>query len=516
MKKYFLLIILIASVLRILYLGQIPKGLSFKEATLGWRAQNLISSGKDEYGREFPFIFSNWQDLEMPLPTYISAPFVMFDQTNVFLLRLPFALAGILSVVGAVLLVNRIYPNNLKLAYLTGFVMAVNPWGIVLSRTVSPEILAFCFLVWGIYFFLDNKKSFIGILLLIFSLLSSKLAFFIVFPLLLYLCLFRKTLKINWSQILPIFLVSLFLVFLLIRTPGGKQSFFDNDFSLFKQTTIIDNINLQRGELGNFGPAFINGILFNKSYFLIKVLENLMSALRPSYFFSFDNGSPSSSYNSFSPLLLVFLPFFIFGLVRYLKDRRFSLLNTWLALSFIPIIFIAEKPTIDRLVFALLPLSFLIALGLDQINSKKWKIVIIFLVVINLSILTYSFSANKDNDGQKIWQPETSQVINFIKENSTGRIWITDISDPNPGPTIAYLLKKPFSSANLNKQFIYKGWVSSLDNISIGGKDKIKDQAFDLVFVSVKEKDEFSCLGQMETISHGKSSYLVMRDCIKQ
>src|SRR5205809_5701700 len=49
-----ILILLLGFLLRVLFLGDIPNGLSYEEATIGLRAQNLINNGKDEFGRSFP------------------------------------------------------------------------------------------------------------------------------------------------------------------------------------------------------------------------------------------------------------------------------------------------------------------------------------------------------------------------------------------------------------------------------------------------------------------------------
>src|SRR3989344_1094081 len=108
-KVLFVLILTIAFLLRTIFLGDIPSGLHYSESEIGWRAQNLINFGKDEYGRSLPIIFSSWKKLELPVMTYITLPFVALSQSSTFFLRLPFAIAGFLAVLGSIYLTRILF-----------------------------------------------------------------------------------------------------------------------------------------------------------------------------------------------------------------------------------------------------------------------------------------------------------------------------------------------------------------------------------------------------------------------
>jgi 4-amino-4-deoxy-L-arabinose transferase-like glycosyltransferase len=158
-KLLIVLIIIIAGILRVTFLDSFPRGLHFKEATIGWRSQNLVNFGKDEFGRALPFYFSNWTEMEMPIATYITLPFVALSPTSIFFLRLPFALTGILLILGSILLSQELFPDKKNLGLWVGFIVAISPVTIFFSRIVNPGIIALTLVVWVfIYFILKKEK----------------------------------------------------------------------------------------------------------------------------------------------------------------------------------------------------------------------------------------------------------------------------------------------------------------------------------------------------------------------
>ena len=55
--KSLLLIIILASLLRIWNLNNFPVGFNADEAAIGYNAYSLLQTGKDEYGSSFPLAF---------------------------------------------------------------------------------------------------------------------------------------------------------------------------------------------------------------------------------------------------------------------------------------------------------------------------------------------------------------------------------------------------------------------------------------------------------------------------
>src|SRR3990167_4572763 len=87
-------IILFASLLRLLSLNRLPPGLFLDEVLHSLDAYSLIHTGKDIYGRFLPLAFQS-SGYYPPLFPYILAPFFLVLPLSTFTVRLPAALSGI-------------------------------------------------------------------------------------------------------------------------------------------------------------------------------------------------------------------------------------------------------------------------------------------------------------------------------------------------------------------------------------------------------------------------------------
>lgn len=509
-----ILIVLLGFLLRVINLGNTPFGLNYKEATIGWRAQNIIEFGKDEYGRFIPIMFSDWQDINLPFPTYLATLFLWIDNTNIFFLRLPFALMGSSMILAGYLLALKFSKDKL-IAILTGFVLAINPFGVFFSRFVSAEICAVACFLWGLYFILEKNllKQSMGMLFLLFSLLSSKISlFFIPFFLIGFIFKFKEYKK-------PIFFTYffIFIVFvLLFITPGGRQSVIDNDLSLFKEKSIIDGINSLRGASENYLVTIVNTLLFNKLFLVVKIIENYLSFFNPSFIFSSKGFNVYTLNQTVGLFLLVFLPLLLVGIKRIFEmiNIRF-LIAFWLLLAPIPGIFNIIAPS-EKFLFALFPLSFLIAIGIASVG-RIYKFVIAAVLLVNIIPFLFSFYSliNLPND---YWKPSSMEIVQKIDKSINDKVWITDKIDPNIGPLIGFKYDIPYTDSNLrnNPQNIYKGWVNDLKNINIGNFDKLKERYGDYKSVIVYEKKEeelFNCNKKTDVNIDKDKKYKLLERC---
>src|SRR3989344_5696380 len=100
MKKHLpiILILILASVLRLVSLDKFLAGLNADEAAIGYNAWSLIQTGKDEHGESWPLVFRSFDDYKPPVYFYLVVPFVKIIGLNVWSVRLPSALLGIASV----------------------------------------------------------------------------------------------------------------------------------------------------------------------------------------------------------------------------------------------------------------------------------------------------------------------------------------------------------------------------------------------------------------------------------
>src|SRR5437667_4318474 len=97
-KTKILLIIIIASVLRLWQIGQVPASLDWDEASLGYNAYSILQTGKDEYGKVLPVVLESFGDYKPALYAYLIIPFLNIFGLTEIAVRLPAALIGIIAV----------------------------------------------------------------------------------------------------------------------------------------------------------------------------------------------------------------------------------------------------------------------------------------------------------------------------------------------------------------------------------------------------------------------------------
>ena len=141
-------IIILAAVLRLWQLGNIPPSPDWDEVALGYDAYSIIHTGRDEFGKFLPVVLRSFDDYKPALYAYLTIPSILMFGLNVFAVRLPSAVFGILSVLATYFLVKELFSTSSKeilntkykilnteaLALLSALLMAISPWSIQFSR----------------------------------------------------------------------------------------------------------------------------------------------------------------------------------------------------------------------------------------------------------------------------------------------------------------------------------------------------------------------------------------------
>ncbi len=138
-----LLILLAASALRVWRIGTIPWTLGGDEGSQGLWARDVIAN-------RLPNMFGlGW--LSVPnMSFYWQAAWFKLIGDDVVGLRLPWAVVGVLTILGTYLLVRRLFDRSL--AFLTAFLLATYHYHIHYSRLGSNQIADPLFIVWALYF----------------------------------------------------------------------------------------------------------------------------------------------------------------------------------------------------------------------------------------------------------------------------------------------------------------------------------------------------------------------------
>ena len=94
------LILLLGSSLRLWHLGKTPISPNWDEVALGYNAFSIAKTGHDEFGKFMPTILRSYDDYKPALYAYLIIPAYEAFGLNVFAVRLPSAIFGILTILG--------------------------------------------------------------------------------------------------------------------------------------------------------------------------------------------------------------------------------------------------------------------------------------------------------------------------------------------------------------------------------------------------------------------------------
>lgn len=126
-------IISIALFLRIFDIVDNPPGFFCDEASSGYNAYKILTTGKDEYGEALPLLFKSFGDYKSPVLIYSAVLPVALFGLNEFSVRLTSALYGVLAVLMTHFLAKEIFQKRV-IGYLSSFTLAIMPWHVHLSR----------------------------------------------------------------------------------------------------------------------------------------------------------------------------------------------------------------------------------------------------------------------------------------------------------------------------------------------------------------------------------------------
>lgn len=159
-------IIILAGVIRFYKLGLIPHGMTWDEAAIGYNGYAVLTTRRDEWLHRLPVSFKSFGDFKAPLAVYLDGPFIYLFGANATAMRLPFAVSGVLAVLGVYFLIQLIgfegfknKPDARVAGLLSAVILTLMPWHIFFSRTGFESGLALTLVIWAVNLFLMSLKS---------------------------------------------------------------------------------------------------------------------------------------------------------------------------------------------------------------------------------------------------------------------------------------------------------------------------------------------------------------------
>lgn len=389
------IVLLLASLLRFWQLGNVPPSPDWDEAALGYNAYSIMQTGRDEYGKFLPIILRSFDDYKPALYTYLAIPSIKIFGLNVFAVRFPSAVFGILTVLATYILMKEVLKDQFLLRLrqwklgvpeISAFLLAISPWHIQFSRVAFESNVGVAFNLFAVLFFIKGlKRPFFLIISAIFAasnfyMYQNEKVFTPLIALSL-LIIFRKEVfaKSKKYLILAFFtgaIVTLPLFFTIatseqsLMRAKGVSVFSDQTPFLSRTVGRIDRDTGKKDLLGlvldnrriTYGLAFISG-------YLSHVDLNWL----------FIKGDEARHHAPYVGLLYIFeLPFLLIGLYGLIfsqinKKVKYVLL-LWLLIAPIPASITTGVPHAVRTLNLLPTLQIFTAIGILTVIGKMMEV----------------------------------------------------------------------------------------------------------------------------------------------
>ncbi|OGY12967.1 MAG: hypothetical protein A3F61_00930 [Candidatus Blackburnbacteria bacterium RIFCSPHIGHO2_12_FULL_41_13b] len=386
--KLLLLILALATILRLWGLGTNPPHLTNDEAALGYNAYSILKTARDEHGELLPIIFKSFGDWKPGLYIYATVPFVATLGLNEFSTRAASAVAGIVAVLLVYLIGKNLFSR--RVALLSAVFLTISPWHLQFSRSAWEANFSLTLLLFGVYFFIQavsKKPKYIYLSALFFALTlwayqGAKLSSFLV--LIILLLTFRKEIfSFPRKKIIIAFLigviVALPVIFSLLFGKAGRLEVY-SVFSYPRSEEYIQNILKQE----NVTKDSLQYVLYHTEpfNFLRGIAGRWMNHYSGRFlFFEGDWSSPRHSVPETGVMLFADAVMLLLGLIALvrLKDRRAVMfVILWLLFAPIPAALSRDSIHAVRSLNMVIPLVFILALGsnylLQNLQAKRmWQ-----------------------------------------------------------------------------------------------------------------------------------------------
>lgn len=506
-----LVALLIALLIRLPFFGQVPAGLNRDEAALGYTAWSLISSGKDEYGRSWPILFTSFGDEKLPGYIYTLMPFIKIWGLENWVIRLPSLLSGLANIVLAAIIARTVSHSwdwkDEQRKWFIGIaatLMAISPWGLHFSRVAYEAHLACTGILIGIAAWLplllefknvSKKLWWIGTLgwsLALFSYHSAHIfapimiLFFSWNTFSQWKTFFQKPISnIHFIKSGIIFVITISLLFFggIWQANTRKQS----GISPFNSTSIDRQFVSVRQTFAKPDSLASKLIANHWTELSGTFASNLIRSINPAAIFVPTNAHGVHNPPGISVQHLWLAPFVFIGIVWIANNRTkkgSKVFIAWLLAALVaPSLTIAPSHTV-RLIPLWPVLEIMAALGITvsiwSVKSKR-KNVFIAILAILAAVTTTRLSINYNRVAPQEMAQDDHRRYHSLA--TTLQKWSTESKEvfthsPEKSPYIWYLLKNPITGNDLaNRSERYptdpEGFqhVARIDNIYFSAFD---------------------------------------------
>lgn len=385
----FLVVILIAVVLRFYQLDKIPPGLIIDEASEGYNAFSILHTGRDRYGQSLPILFRSFGSFQAPLYTYLSVVPIYLWGNSIFSIHFVSAVSGVvLVIITFILFANVKKRREIGLSASAAFLVAVSPWAVFFSRIGTEASLGVTLFALSLLIFYLSLSRFWLFPLASFILGLSTHAYYserlisILF-LIGFILLFRKSLLLKKK-----FLILGIILFALTQIP---HLIIANSGALTRRLNQVEYFSNQFFQSNSGSLRFVP---FGRPLFVIReFLSQYLAYLSPKNLFFDPDPQAARSMPDLSVFYSWMIIPFIFGL-RSLVINRLSTISKMIILLVIlapiPASLTRDPFSSIRSIVFLWGVTMIIALGVNYLlnffSSIKFK-ALILIIIASLSFI---------------------------------------------------------------------------------------------------------------------------------
>jgi len=465
-KSTFLItvILVLAALIRVIALDKFPAGLNADEAAIGYNAWSLLETGKDEHSTSWPLVFRSFDDYKPPMYFYLVLPFIKVMGLNIWAVRLPSAILGVLSVLLLYHLTRELMPKDKHLPPLSALILTLSPWHIHFSRGGWEVNAALFFILLSLIFFIKSYKKTGYLFLFGLSAVAALYTYHsarIILPLLvlgLFVVNLRESLKLFRVKNLKITLSALFITLVLVFPLASQlvskegQSRFSGVSVFADEGPLWQALELRRSHEKE--TILVKAIHNRYLSYGLRFTKNYLSHFSPRFLFVVGDEIARSKVPGVGQSLIILAPFYAIGLLSLLKldSSGKKVILLWFLIAPIAAALTFQSPHALRSQNMVIPLTLIIALGISSIYTtilSYRKLFIYALTSIFFIVLSYDFGyylhayfLHYPKELPFAWQYGFDQIAAYVKENydKYDKIIISDRYD-QPYILMAFFLK---------------------------------------------------------------------------
>ena len=441
-KKYTLLalIVVVAAVLRLWKLDEVPVSLFGDELDVGYHAYSLGLTGSDYSGNFLPLQLRSIAEWRTPLYIYSAIPTVLLFGINAWGVRLPAALFGILGVIAIYFLAKKISGQE-KIGLFAAFILAISPWHIQYSRAGFEVTQMLFFMIMGLYVFLSSikhKGKWLWLSVLCFMLMpwiynTGKL--FVPLLLAMLAAIYRKELLSlpRKSLVLSMAVGVVLGIPLVLNIIAGEGSQRFGYLSAFDSQEAETHVGAIRG----LDASFEERVFHNKyTFWGNRVMDNYFTSFSSDFLFNSGDPNPRHSIDGMGVLYRPEAVPLLIGIAVFFGSRvsrKVKLLIAGIVLGgALPAAITRDGGThATRLIIMLPAFTLLIAYGLSRLSRPLLALYII-LITICFFFFQHNYWNENTRNSESWWHAGWGEAIQSIKavDQEYDRVFISMKGEP--------------------------------------------------------------------------------------